>query len=555
MKKTALIISGMHRSGTSSIAGVVGMLGAVLPQYLLPPKSDNPLGFFESDKVMRFNDKILSESGSSWSDWRAINNEWQKNPNFSTYISEASLILSEEFGSSTFIVLKDPRFAKILPFWNCVLEKLEFRSCHIIPIRDPAEVAASLYERDARSKNLSKMVWLRHVLDAEIYSRDLPRVFVFWADFLQDWEREVVKIADRFNFSWPRLTDHVRSEVGEFLSLELRHHHEVSDFCADNAIGNGNEYVKRAYVALNAFNKDPYSMSAMEVFDSIREDYLKTERIYGPVFADMDAADKRQKMELDQTRARAVEIAERVGELELLLNETVSERDAARHQSNDLSAVSVGKDSTISALSGELDQTRTEAAELAVRVGELELRLNATAQERDAARHQSNDLTAISIGKNSTINALSGELDQTRAQAAELAVRVGELEPLLNATVHERDTARHQSNDLSALIVEQDNTINALSGELDQTRAQAAELTERVGRLELLLDATARERDAARHQISVLGEDVADLEARVSTALERSKLAETELEKIRNLSAVRKIADILRGWANPPGKR
>src|ERR1700735_202772 len=103
-KKIALIVSGMHRSGTSSIAGVVGMLGASLPQNLLPPNFDNPLGFFESDKVMRLNDKILSESGSSLSDWRAVNNEWQKNPNFNSYLSEASLILTEEFGASNFIV-------------------------------------------------------------------------------------------------------------------------------------------------------------------------------------------------------------------------------------------------------------------------------------------------------------------------------------------------------------------------------------------------------------------------------------------------------------------
>ena len=546
-KKIALIVSGMHRSGTSSIAGVVGMLGASLPQNLLPPNFDNPLGFFESDKVMRLNDKILSESGSSWSDWRAVNNEWQKNPNFNSYLSEASLILTEEFGASNFIVLKDPRFAKLLPFWNCVLEKLGFRPCHIIPTRDPAEVAASLFKRDALSRNLSKLVWLRHVLDAEIYSRGLSRVFVCWANFLQDWEREAVNIAKIFNFSWPRLTDQVRSKVGEFLSPELRHHHKASGCFADTVADN--EYIKRAHTALNSFRKDPHSSSGMKDFDSIRKDYLKTERIYGPLFADMDATNGRQKNELDQTKAQVAEFAERVGELEPLLNATVLERDAARRYSDDINALVVGKDNTIGVLSGELDQAKAQVAELAEGVGELELLLNASALERDAARRYCDDINVLVVEKDNTIGALSGELDHTKAQVAELAERVGELGTLQNATVLELDAARRYGDDVEVLIVGKDNAIGALSGELDQKKAQVAELAERVGELEPLLTATILERDAVRHLNSALENQLSNLQSMLSISLERSLLAESELEKIRNWSAARKIADILGGWA------
>jgi hypothetical protein len=551
-KKTALIVSGMHRSGTSSIAGVVGMLGASLPQNLLPPQFDNPLGFFESDKVMRLNEKLLSESGSSWSDWRTVNNEWQKHPNFNSYLSEASLILTEEFGDSNFIVLKDPRFAKLLPFWNCVLERLAFRACHIIPTRDPAEVAASLFKRDALSRNLSKMVWLRHVLDAEMYSRGLSRVFVCWANFLQDWEREAVNIAKIFSFSWPRLTDRVRSEVGEFLSPELRHHHKASGYSADNVADN--EYIKRAHIALNSFSKDPNSISGMKVFDSIRKDFLKTERIYGPLFADMDATNGRQKNELDQTKAQVAELAKRVGELDPLLSATVLERDAARHYTDDINALVIGKDNTIGALSGELDQTKAQVAELAKRVGELEPLLNATVLERDAARRYSDDINALVVGKDNTIGALSGELDQTKAQVAELAERVGELEPLLNATALERDAARRYGDDVNALIVGKDNIIGALSGELDQTKAQVVELAERVGELEPLLNATVLERDAVRRLNSALEDKLGNLQSMLSISFERSLLAESELERTRNLSAARKIADILGAWAKAIAK-
>jgi hypothetical protein len=88
--KTAIVISGMHRSGTSSIAGVVSKLGAAVPAgKLLATKPDNPRGFFESEKINLFNDRILTECGTNWSDWRAVNNEWPSNPKYRAYLEAA----------------------------------------------------------------------------------------------------------------------------------------------------------------------------------------------------------------------------------------------------------------------------------------------------------------------------------------------------------------------------------------------------------------------------------------------------------------------------------
>ena len=50
--REALLVLGMHRSGTSSIAGAMVRLGGVAPLNLLPPADDNPKGFFESSVLM-----------------------------------------------------------------------------------------------------------------------------------------------------------------------------------------------------------------------------------------------------------------------------------------------------------------------------------------------------------------------------------------------------------------------------------------------------------------------------------------------------------------------
>ena len=66
--KTAFVIAGMHRSGTSALTRVVSMLGAKLPRTLMPPMPDNPKGYWESPAIAQLNDALLGELGSSWDD-------------------------------------------------------------------------------------------------------------------------------------------------------------------------------------------------------------------------------------------------------------------------------------------------------------------------------------------------------------------------------------------------------------------------------------------------------------------------------------------------------
>jgi hypothetical protein len=331
--KTAIVISGMHRSGTSSIAGVVNMLGATLPKgKLLSPKPDNPRGFFESERIIALNDRILTESGTNWSDWRAVNNDWQRNPKYPDFLAAASAILAEEYGDSRFIFLKDPRFSKILPFWVLALAQSNFRTCHIIAVRHPDEVAASLCKLHTLPKTLAKLIWVRHLLDAELYSRDQPRIFVFWEDLLAHWESTAAGIADTFSISWPRLTDQVRSEIEQFLSSELRHHRESPD--GGGASKLGNDYVDEVYSALRLFAKDPSSAKAIGIYERIRADYLRTERIYGPVFADLDAFRARLaetalllEADRDAARRRSTELGTQLNQTNSLLNASIEERN------------------------------------------------------------------------------------------------------------------------------------------------------------------------------------------------------------------------------------
>ena len=71
-ERTAYVVLGMHRSGTSSVAGTLALLGAAAPRTLMGPAQDNPKGFWESQVVTAFNDRLLAAAGSAWDDWRAL---------------------------------------------------------------------------------------------------------------------------------------------------------------------------------------------------------------------------------------------------------------------------------------------------------------------------------------------------------------------------------------------------------------------------------------------------------------------------------------------------
>ena len=78
-RRIAILVLGMHRSGTSAVTRVINLLGADLPSNLMPAVAGaNEPGFWESMDVYRLNDEILASVGSSWDDWRRFDPAWMR---------------------------------------------------------------------------------------------------------------------------------------------------------------------------------------------------------------------------------------------------------------------------------------------------------------------------------------------------------------------------------------------------------------------------------------------------------------------------------------------
>lgn len=220
-RRTAIIVSGMHRSGTSAITRVVSLLGPALPSKLLEGDENNERGFWEGRAIVSLNRGIVSRFGSWGVGWESIDSGDLLR--LESRVERVRRLIRNEFATDDMIVLKDPRFCRLLPLWTRALEMEGFRCVHILAVRHPAAVADSLARRDGLSRKFTALSWLAHSLDAEFHTRGQPRVAISFENLLRDWRSEADRVERALAIEWPKSPDAVADVVNEFIDPGLFH--------------------------------------------------------------------------------------------------------------------------------------------------------------------------------------------------------------------------------------------------------------------------------------------------------------------------------------------
>jgi hypothetical protein len=70
---------------------------------------------------------------------------------------------------------------------------------------------------------------LRSILDSELHTRHVDRVFVTYHALLENWKDTTDRIAQMLDIAWPRSAQESAAEVDDFLSDELRHHKDEKE--------------------------------------------------------------------------------------------------------------------------------------------------------------------------------------------------------------------------------------------------------------------------------------------------------------------------------------
>jgi hypothetical protein len=221
--RTAYLVLGMHRSGTSAVTQMLALAGASLPENVMAGDEHNAKGYFEPWKIAMFNDERLRAGGGAWDDVFAFPYRPLATRAERSWLNRAEVLFDQEYGELRYPLLKDPRVTVLMPFWRKVLGDLEIGARCVIPVRHPLAVAGSLARRNGFPPEKSVLIWSAYMLAAEAYTRDLPRAFVSYDGLLGDWRAEVARIETAHGAPLPKMTEASAKAIDRFLTPELRH--------------------------------------------------------------------------------------------------------------------------------------------------------------------------------------------------------------------------------------------------------------------------------------------------------------------------------------------
>jgi len=381
-ERRALVVVGMHRSGTSATAGVLGLLGGALPKALMPPiAGHNDVGFFEPSRIVDIHNEMLAISGSSWHDTSPLPDAWFRSPVARAFGQRLKETYVEEYGDAPLTVLKDPRVCRFLPVWREILASLNVTPLFVIPFRHPVEVAMSLARRDAFSSHKSQILWLQHVLLAEYGSRGASRAFLAYEEMMADPRRALTRLAQDLGVEWPTPTKRAFSEIEEF--LDQKHHHNRA-FAPDAARPEElRGLVADTYSVLEGLVGQPSAVQE-QALDQIRVSYLEADQLHGPLVRRLEIDLDRSSQELAVVRSELEHCRrERDGASAEVHAQLVRTRELER-QLEDSRVVIAERDGQIHRLAADRDQRLQDSEALATSHSLLIQGLNQAIADRDA---------------------------------------------------------------------------------------------------------------------------------------------------------------------------
>ena len=279
-ERQAALVLGMHRSGTSAVAGALRLLGADPPATMLPPAPDNPSGFFEAFGAVGVNDWILRAGGAAWYDCLGFSGDQLEPQQRAIALALINLCLIGEFRNASLLLLKDPRLCLLLEYWLPVLQTSRIKPGALLVLRHPDEVVASLARRDLCPAPVSAALWLHYMLTAEQATRACPRAILLYDALLDDWRGCLTRAGEQIAVSWPVASDLVAAGMRQFLDAGLRHHRR-SEEQGTIRTGPPERWLNDVYQTLLALTHWDGDARLLSRLDEIHADFSRWRRQHG----------------------------------------------------------------------------------------------------------------------------------------------------------------------------------------------------------------------------------------------------------------------------------
>ena len=323
VSRKAIVVLGMHRSGTSALCGALDLLGVNFGKHLMPANEANPKGYWEHPEIVALHDELLRSLGSRWDDDRPLPPDWVERDISLEIRSLLIRVLERDFAHASLLGLKDPRMCRLMPLWFPLFEKLGLKPYFVLVVRHPSGVAQSLAKRDGIDHALSYLLWLQHTLEAEAVMRRHKRSFVDYDEMLDDPVAALRRVRSELKLDF-RVPSRAGGSLRKFLEPSLRHHKARARKCEEAA-----DRVPPLIIEVyETIRKGTTPDDVARRISPLREQLARSEELFYPRLNVLE----KQVESLDQTVEKSAESAPRAEELVRLdIFRAVGEEYSAAH--------------------------------------------------------------------------------------------------------------------------------------------------------------------------------------------------------------------------------
>lgn len=466
-QKHIVVVLGMHRSGTSALTRALKVMGVELGTNLLPPMPGvNEKGFWEDVDINALNIELLGLLGHDWHTLSPIFAEDLESSALSDLKLKAIDVLRKKLATTQCFGMKDPRMARLLPFWQSVFTHINAHTSYVISCRNPMSVARSLNARDGFALEKGYLLWQEHMLNSLTWTENCPRLVVDYDCFLDDPAKEMNRISQSLGLSFnPKSADFLEFD-GEFLERALRHTQFLEeDLLLDQLVPAA---VVELYKALVSLAKDhlAFEDSTVKVSISLLNKQLRDTRVLlGYIRKNEDFVSKLVASESEKNAQLAS------------LNKIICERDSV------LSTLNCGiqeRDEQVVGLKKGLCDREEQISVLGDLVAERDGQITTLSNlvvERD---DQIITLGNLAVERDNQITTLSNLVVEQDSQITMLNNLVAERDELAAGMGRALNELQEQLTGLSDLIAERDKEVVSLGQENDDLSSQLSALNDAV---------------------------------------------------------------------------
>ncbi|MBA3241946.1 MAG: sulfotransferase [Acidobacteria bacterium] len=189
-------------------------------EELMQPTSANPEGYWEHMRFVKLNDRIIAQFGGLWNDPPPFPAGWEYAPEVDPLLGEAEELIGRFRGYHNW-GWKDPRNSLTLPFWRRLIPDLKVVVC----VRNPLEVARSLFERGDTTSASQFRLWLTYYRQLLSAVPPKQRIVTHYQSYFQDARPEVRRVS---GWCGLRVSDETVDRAPAHVSADLRHHHVMT---------------------------------------------------------------------------------------------------------------------------------------------------------------------------------------------------------------------------------------------------------------------------------------------------------------------------------------